>query len=1012
MASPVGEASKARRGAAARTAAPAAARAGLPHSSGAVAPANRCGCGGGCPACHATVTGARLSQPGDADEIGADRIAEQVLRPQVVQGPALPRQPMHDTTVRRSGHASDSSADKAQRRPLPAAPGAAMQYPAHVGAVLRHGARPLDAHSLAFFEPRFGLDLGRVRVHADTLAAKSSRALNARAYAIGSDIVFGSGEYRPDTQGGRRLLAHELAHVVQSGAPSAKRCDTIHRQSIGDSGDLAVIDYEIAQLQSIPVLGPEAGPVLMRLAQLQQQRNVLVGHGAAAPMAPVLVCTDKDRSFKISQQRNKCLNAYQRWAAYKAYVNEAASREDDRGRRLAPTADWGYYVNQDEFNRLDSGHVYQSLYDTYLRYYAGGGQYERQRQERQAEEDSRKPAPPKVDAADAQDDWSSGLRQIDLDRMQRDSPFGSGAAPPVSAAPTAAVQPGCHTDPNARRVDSGVCGPKRPDAAMQATLKAMAMPEPDLDTYYKAQRASLDRLNAAHLRWQASGKFPQEREFSPWEIEMDRITTVVQRWDLYNRPHPNNLERADFSERFFRTRQEYEAERQRRHALYLAAVADCGQSKPSHFECRSQVMAAYYPIRFGLYDAAALRSYNDIQIAMPVLREGGPVAGLVFHAAHEWAGWSTQRSADAANLAAGLTHLAAAKWQQVAANRQAGQSVAPPDEISPPPSHVAPAPGRGPQRPATTTTAGAADPWAGAVARPIDVTLRQAFASDPAPWTAPPRVVTPAVVDRPTGAPMRRPPGRGDRSTMSATQGTLTPGKRPNPQVERIRSSDAFSKDAAASVTPDTLAPNTRTARVAADPPRLVGRNATPSADTAGTGGIQEIRADLGTDGSLSVEINGQLKQPIPRAGAPNYNRTVPSGNQIGLTDYEAAHNWGPGFGDEARAGMMYAPRDVNQVFQNQGIESRLRELYRLADQQGATIHVSVKTTSHPLNTWRGHHMLKDASYRFEVSMPNGPRLTIGEVDIHVPPPTAQGTASGTATVSVTGGLSSTWSLK
>ena len=270
--------------------------------------------------------------------------------------------------------------------------------------------------------------------------------------------------------------------------------------------------------------------------------------------------------------------------------------------------------------------------------------------------------------------------------------------------------------------------------------------------------------------------------------------------------------------------------------------------------------------------------------------------------------------------------------------------------------------------------------------------------------------ITPKPTPTRATQPMRR--TNAPRPTISSTLRTNIAAKRPNPQVEHIRSSDAFSKDAAASATPDTPAPTTRTPRVPAEPPRLIGQNATPSGDTAGTGGIREIRANLSADGTLSVEINGDLRQPIPRRTAPNFNRTVPSGNDIGLTDYEAAHNWGPGFGDEARDGMMYAPRDVNQLFQNQDIESRLRELFRLAEQEGATIHVSVKTTSHPLNTWRGHHMLKDASYHFEVSFPDGPSVTIGEVDIHVPPPTARGTASGTATVGVTGGSNGTWSLK
>jgi hypothetical protein len=77
------------------------------------------------------------------------------------------------------------------------------------------GGQPLDAATRAFFEPRFGHDFGHVRVHADIAAAESAASVNALAYTVGRDIVFGAGQYLPGTVGGNRLLAHELSHVVQ-----------------------------------------------------------------------------------------------------------------------------------------------------------------------------------------------------------------------------------------------------------------------------------------------------------------------------------------------------------------------------------------------------------------------------------------------------------------------------------------------------------------------------------------------------------------------------------------------------------------------------------------------------------------------------------------------------------------------------------------------------------------------------------------------------------------------------
>lgn len=81
--------------------------------------------------------------------------------------------------------------------------------------VLGSAGQPLDSATRAFFEPRFGHDFSRVRVHQDARAAASARAVNALAFTAGHDLVFASGQYAPSTTAGRLLLAHELAHVVQ-----------------------------------------------------------------------------------------------------------------------------------------------------------------------------------------------------------------------------------------------------------------------------------------------------------------------------------------------------------------------------------------------------------------------------------------------------------------------------------------------------------------------------------------------------------------------------------------------------------------------------------------------------------------------------------------------------------------------------------------------------------------------------------------------------------------------------
>lgn len=81
--------------------------------------------------------------------------------------------------------------------------------------VLRSPGQPLDSTTRAFMEPRFGHDFSKVRVHADAKAADSARAVNALAYTVGPNVVFGAGKYAPETTAGREILAHELTHTIQ-----------------------------------------------------------------------------------------------------------------------------------------------------------------------------------------------------------------------------------------------------------------------------------------------------------------------------------------------------------------------------------------------------------------------------------------------------------------------------------------------------------------------------------------------------------------------------------------------------------------------------------------------------------------------------------------------------------------------------------------------------------------------------------------------------------------------------
>lgn len=119
-----------------------------------------------------------------------------------------------------STHSNDGELDDDQKKRLnlqrrAATEAALPDAPPIVHDVLGAPGEPLDRETRTFMEPRFGHDFSNVRVHADSKAAESAQAVSALAYTVGHNIIFGTGQYAPDTKEGQRLLAHELTHVVQ-----------------------------------------------------------------------------------------------------------------------------------------------------------------------------------------------------------------------------------------------------------------------------------------------------------------------------------------------------------------------------------------------------------------------------------------------------------------------------------------------------------------------------------------------------------------------------------------------------------------------------------------------------------------------------------------------------------------------------------------------------------------------------------------------------------------------------
>jgi hypothetical protein len=156
-----------------------------------------------------------LDVPGDKYEQEAERVAAAVS-----QSPETPLRRDCACGVCPSCRAGRSGPSNGHFRPARVTENhsAATSLPPIVNEVLNSPGQQLDPAAQGFMQQRFGYDFARVRVHADSRAAVAARAVQARAFTSGRDIVFGANEYAPATGAGRRLLAHELTHVIQQRA--------------------------------------------------------------------------------------------------------------------------------------------------------------------------------------------------------------------------------------------------------------------------------------------------------------------------------------------------------------------------------------------------------------------------------------------------------------------------------------------------------------------------------------------------------------------------------------------------------------------------------------------------------------------------------------------------------------------------------------------------------------------------------------------------------------------------
>jgi hypothetical protein len=184
----------------------------------------------------------------DAYEREADRVADAIVSGGSLAATGAAAMPTAPSAVQRKCAACEGEEDMVRRKAVAPARASADAAVAGLGT-----GSALPMAQRAFFEPRLGIDLSGVRVHA---ASEGAAGLGARAFTLGDHIAFAPGQWQPGTSEGRRLLAHELTHVLQQarGAPPAIRRD-------GDEGTSEFVDRVTTTMRNTDGTGPVEGTV-------------------------------------------------------------------------------------------------------------------------------------------------------------------------------------------------------------------------------------------------------------------------------------------------------------------------------------------------------------------------------------------------------------------------------------------------------------------------------------------------------------------------------------------------------------------------------------------------------------------------------------------------------------------------------------------------------------------------------------------------------------------------------
>lgn len=155
-----------------------------------------------------------VNKPNDVYEQEADDMADKVMRMRdSTQSESAFFSPALNGIQRKCQHCEEEEKLHRKENSDAETPGS-NELDNYVGSLGTSG-QAFPENSRQFFEPRFGQNFSNVRIHTDSVAAKSAQSINALAYTTGNNIVFNNGQYSPESESGKKLIAHELTHVIQ-----------------------------------------------------------------------------------------------------------------------------------------------------------------------------------------------------------------------------------------------------------------------------------------------------------------------------------------------------------------------------------------------------------------------------------------------------------------------------------------------------------------------------------------------------------------------------------------------------------------------------------------------------------------------------------------------------------------------------------------------------------------------------------------------------------------------------